>query len=82
MKKPFDENEYFDRWVRQYSKAVNTNMCPYFIWFKMTITEETKTLCETLPSNSFKYYRGQFVNILHGDFTRTDPKSTKKITTT
>jgi hypothetical protein len=44
-----DENDYFDRWAQQYSKAVNANLCPYFEWFKVKITDATKKVCESLP---------------------------------
>jgi hypothetical protein len=44
-----DENDYFDRWTRHYSEAVNANLCPYFEWFKVKISDDTKKFCETLP---------------------------------
>ena len=44
-----DENDYYDRWTRHYSEAVKTNMCDYFGWFDVKISEETKTYCQTLP---------------------------------
>ena len=44
-----DENEYFDRWTRHYSEAVNANLCPYFEWFKVKVKDDTKKYCETLP---------------------------------
>ena len=49
MERPANEDDLFDRWVRQYSEAVNTNLCPYFEWFNLKITDETKTFCKTLP---------------------------------
>ena len=45
------EDDLFDRWVRQYSEAVKTNLCPYFEWFNLKITDETKEFCKTLPGN-------------------------------
>ena len=49
MERPAQEDEYFDRWIRQYSEAVKTNMCTYFEWFKIKMTDETKEFCKTLP---------------------------------
>ena len=43
------DNEYYDRWTRHYSEAVKTNMCDYFGWFNVYISEETKKFCQTLP---------------------------------
>ena len=51
MQRPYDENDYFDRWVRHYSEAINTNLCPDFQWFKVELREETKTICATLKGN-------------------------------
>jgi hypothetical protein len=49
MDPPANEDDLYDRWVRQYSEAVKTNLCPYFEWFNLKITDETKTFCKTLP---------------------------------
>jgi hypothetical protein len=49
MDPPAHEDDLYDRWVRQYSEAVKTNLCPYFEWFNLKITDETKTFCKTLP---------------------------------
>ena len=49
MEPPKEEDDYFDRWVRQYSEVVKTNMCTYFEWFKLKIKDETKEYCKTLP---------------------------------
>jgi hypothetical protein len=51
MERPAHEDDLFDRWVRQYSEAVKTNLCPYFEWFNLKITDETKEFCKTLPGN-------------------------------
>ena len=47
-----DEEGYYDRWTRQYSEVVKTNMCDYFGWFNVKISEETKKFCQTLPGTS------------------------------
>jgi hypothetical protein len=49
MDPPAQEDDLFDRWARQYSEAVKTNMCTYFEWFKLKIKDETKEYCKTLP---------------------------------
>ena len=52
MEPPKQEDDLFDRWVRQYSEAVKTNMCTYFEWFKVVkITDATKEYCKTLPGD-------------------------------
>jgi hypothetical protein len=67
MDPPAHEDDLYDRWVRQYSEAVKTNLCPYFEWFNLKITDETKTFCKTLPGknalqNLFLYYFMQAEN--------------------
>ena len=49
MERSAQDDEYFDRWIRQYSEAVKTNMCTYFEWFNIKMTDETKEFCKTLP---------------------------------
>jgi hypothetical protein len=44
------DDEYYDRWVRTYSEVTNTNLCTYFDWFKIKITDETYSFCQTLPN--------------------------------
>ena len=52
MKKPAQEDDYFDRWTRYYSESVRKNLCPYFEWFKLKLTKETKAFCSTLPGKT------------------------------
>jgi hypothetical protein len=61
MEPPAQEDDYFDRWVRHYSESVKTNMCPYFEWFNLKITHETKEFCKTLPGKCFVLLRLQFL---------------------
>ena len=49
MKPASNDSDYYDRWVHVYSQTVNTSVCPYFDWFKIPFTNETKTFCSTLP---------------------------------
>jgi hypothetical protein len=53
MDPPAQEDDLFDRWARQYSEAVKTNMCTYLEWFKLKIKDETKEYCKTLPGKIY-----------------------------
>jgi hypothetical protein len=65
MDPPAHEDDLYDRWVRQYSEAVKTNLCPYFEWFNLKITDETKTFCKTLPGK-YAFQNLLIYNLIQG----------------
>jgi hypothetical protein len=54
MPRADNNDDYYDRWVRTYSEVTNTNLCTYFDWFKIKITDDTHSFCKTLPNGIFK----------------------------
>ena len=55
MEEAKNDDEYFDRWAKQYSATVKTNLCPYYEWFGFKLSEETKKFCKTLPGQQLYF---------------------------
>ncbi len=51
MERPKDQEEYHDRWAKQYSDSVQANLCPFYEWFGFKLSNETKEFCKTLPGS-------------------------------
>jgi hypothetical protein len=50
MPKANNQEDYLDRWARTYSEVTNTNLCSYFDWFKIKITDATRKFCKSLKA--------------------------------
>jgi hypothetical protein len=45
-----DDTQKLDDWAQSYSQYVRTNLCPYFQWFGLALSNQTEYICSQMPS--------------------------------